>query len=301
MDVKSILGQINLKTYLWEITSTNTNVIHWLTTPALIFVYGGLLSVFVFFYNINDLSNKNKETQDGFKPIWLYYFVRIVFHLLPNIGRFRFCKNKRIETGYVKFSLEWARREKFKFFLLIIQWIMWFFLHCMLDILCVTLLAIEGDMKFFILQGPLLTFHDFPGLETALLKLSTNNVFSGRHPLGPSFAFVCVFSTLVNYRWNLPHSRIIVNLFLPAVNLKVAWLISAILWSTTQINNVNRARVLIGWQLTMQHMFAKRSHVRYEFTNMKMLVKTLARIMGDKFFLPPAACLSTCLPTVLCR
>lgn len=130
MDVESLLGQINLKTYLWEITSTSTNVIHWLTTPALIFVYGGLFFVFVFFYNINDLSNKNKETQDGFKPIWLNYFVRNVFHLPPNIGRFRFCKNKRIETGYVAFSLEWARREKFKFFLLIIQWIMSFFLHC---------------------------------------------------------------------------------------------------------------------------------------------------------------------------
>lgn len=112
MDVKSILGQINLKTYLWEITSKNTNVIHWLTTPALIFVYGGLFFVFVFFYNINDLSNKNKETQDGFKLIWLNYFVRNVFHLPPNIGRFRFCKNKRIETGYIMFSLEWARREK---------------------------------------------------------------------------------------------------------------------------------------------------------------------------------------------
>ena len=36
---------------------------------------------------------------------------------------------------------------------------------------------------------------------------------------------------------------------LPAINLIVVWLTSVILWIVTKINHVNRARVLIGWQL----------------------------------------------------
>ena len=82
------------------------------------------------------------------------------------------------------------------------------------------------------------------------------------------FPFLFVFSFFVDYRWNVPHSRTIVNLF------EKFW------------NHVNRARV--------STMFVNRSHVRNEFTNTKKLVKKLARI----WVLFVADSLPTCLPTV---
>ena len=58
---------------------------------------------------------------------------------------------------------------------------------------------------------------------------------------------------------------------LPAINLKVAWLASAILWSITQI--ITWIEGLFWFVDSSQHMLANRSHVRYEFTNSKKLVR----------------------------
>ena len=93
-----------------------------------------------------------------------------------------------------------------------------------------------------------------------------------------SSIFLFVFRTFVDHRWNVPHSRTTVN---PFDKLKFfwcsSWLASAILRSVTQITWVERVFQLVE---SYQHMFApeSRSHVRYEFSNTKTLVKKLARI-----------------------
>ena len=76
-------------------------------------------------------------------------------------------------------------------------------------------------------------------------------------------------------------------------------------------------RVLIGWQSDYQDTFANRSHVKYDFTNTKKLVKKLARIetssicrqqfanmFGDCFCAVHTHQLefaNTRLPTLVCR
>ena len=59
-------------------------------------------------------------------------------------------------------------------------------------------------------------------------------------PLAPPF-FRFVFSIFVDYRWNVPHNRTIVNFFDKVKN--------GLTFLLTQTNHVNRARALISWQL----------------------------------------------------
>ena len=84
-------------------------------------------------------------------------------------------------------------------------------------------------------------------------------------PLAPPFPFVC-FSIFVCQRQNVSHSRTIVNLFdkLNVASLS-SWPVFVISWSVTQINHVNRARVLIGWQLPTHELHECQSftpHIR---------------------------------------
>ena len=89
---------------------------------------------------------------------------------------------------------------------------------------------------------------------------------------------------------------------------------SAILWSVTQITWIERVLWLVD---SYQHTFANRSHVKYEFTNTKKLVKKLARIEASsicrqQFANVFADCFcavhtyqleftNTSLPTLVCR
>ena len=78
------------------------------------------------------------------------------------------------------------------------------------------------------------------------------------------------------------------QLWMSSINLKVAscssWLASAILWSVTQINHMNRARVLIDWQLT--------THVCKSFTCQKRVhqPEKVGEIVGEntrKYYFSP--------------
>jgi len=91
------------------------------------------------------------------------------------------------------------------------------------------------------------------------------------------------------------------QLWTSSINLKVAsrssWLASAILWSIMQINHVNRARVLIGWQLP--------THVCQSFTRQIRVYQQekVGEKVGEnrgKFYLSPTVCKRVCR-LFLCR
>ena len=137
-------------------------------------------------------------------------------------------------------------------------------------------------------------------------KIWTKRYISRNLTLG-----ACVF---IRCRRNVPQIWTILNFLDELKVTRSSSRPSAILWSVTQITCTERVLWLVD---SHQHKFANRSHVKYEFTNTKKLVKKLARIeassicrqqfanvFADSFCAVHTHQLefaNTSLPTLVCR